>query len=90
MSRGSRGLWNVHCRGMGVLQERRWYDRPRSRLIGRLTGQLPGTNPFGLLKYSWKSNGMEKAVSTRTSFGRKLDVIARNTFCRGGSLKVHA
>ena len=47
-----------------------------------------GTNPCGLLKYSWKCSGMEKAISARISFGRKLGIIGRNTFCKDGSLKM--
>lgn len=58
-------------------QEERWYDKPRSRLIGRLTGELPGTDLLGLLRHPWKCNGTDKV--TRTPFGRKLHIVGRNT-----------
>lgn len=41
VSRGSMGLWNVHCGGG---RREGGVTKPRSRLIGRLKGQLPGTN----------------------------------------------
>ena len=31
---------------------------------------------------------MEKAISARISFGRKLGIVGRNTFCKDGRLKV--
>lgn len=33
---------------------------------------------------------MDKVIFTSTSFGQKLDVIGRNTFCGGWSFKRHA